>query len=151
MGELAKSSGGRRGREEPLARAAADAAQAAPPATPALLARGRERYGIACEPCHSPVGDGDGLVARRGFPRPPDYAEPRLRAASDRELYDAITHGYGVMPALADRLGPQDRWAVVAYVRALQLARSAPLAELPPALREAVRAMPRASAASEAG
>jgi len=120
MGDLALTDGGRRGRDELAAREAAEAASSAPPATPALLARGHERFDIACAPCHGTLGDGDGLVARRGFPHPPDLREPRLVAADDRQLFDVITHGYGAMPAYADRLTPEDRWAVVAHVRALQ-------------------------------
>ena len=88
--------------------------------TPALMQRGRERFGIYCEPCHSPVGDGDGMVARRGFPHPPSYHIARLRQVSDRHFYDVITNGYGIMYAYADRVTPEDRWAIVAYIRALQ-------------------------------
>jgi hypothetical protein len=86
-------------------------------------------------PCHSPVGDGDGRVVRRGFPRPPSYHEQRLRDAPDRHFYDVITNGYGIMHSYADRVPPQDRWAIVAYIRALQLSQNAPVAQLPPALR----------------
>jgi mono/diheme cytochrome c family protein len=100
-----------------------------PPQRPArtltLLEHGRERYDIYCAPCHSPVGDGDGLVARRGFPHPPSYHIERLRTASDQHLYDVITNGYGVMSAYADRVAPQDRWAIVEYIRALQLSQHA--------------------------
>ena len=71
-------------------------------------------------PCHSPLGDGDGMVARRGFPHPPSYHVPRLRQAPDRLFYDVITNGYGVMYSYADRVTPEDRWAIVAYIRALQ-------------------------------
>jgi mono/diheme cytochrome c family protein len=153
MGDLAQSSSGRHGRSEVLARTAAEAASGPPAATAALLERGRARYDIACAPCHSPVGDGDGMIVRRGFPRPPSYDEPRLRAAPDPHLYDVITHGYGAMPAHADRVTPEDRWAIVAYVRALQLAQRAPVAALPPAVQAALRALPAASTPSrpEAG
>jgi mono/diheme cytochrome c family protein len=98
---------------------------AAPPVTKALLLRGQERYAIYCLPCHSPLGDGDGPVARHGFPRPPTYHQPRLRNASDRYLFDVITNGHGVMYGYADRVSPEDRWAIVAYVRALQLSQDA--------------------------
>jgi mono/diheme cytochrome c family protein len=101
----------------------------------ALLQRGQERYSIYCLPCHSPVGDGDGRVVRRGFPRPPNYHEERLRAAPDQHFFDVITHGYGVMHSYADRVPPQDRWAIVAYIRALQLSQHAEVAQMPPALR----------------
>jgi mono/diheme cytochrome c family protein len=101
----------------------------------ALLERGRERYGIFCAPCHSVAGDGDGIVVERGFPAPPTYHQPALRAASDRHIYDVITDGYGAMYSYAARVPPADRWAIVAYVRALQYARHAPVAELPAGLR----------------
>ncbi len=103
--------------------AVARAAQAQRPAmTPALLARGRERYGIYCAMCHGVDGRGDGIVPARGFPRPPSYMEPRLVAAPTAHFYNVITHGYGVMYAYADRVSPQDRWAIAAYIRALQKA-----------------------------
>jgi mono/diheme cytochrome c family protein len=100
------------------------------PITLALLARGRERYDIFCAPCHSPAGDGDGMVARRGFPAPPSYHIERLRRVPDSHLYEVITQGYGVMYPYADRLSPEDRWAIAAYVRALQLSQSAPVGSL---------------------
>jgi mono/diheme cytochrome c family protein len=126
MGELAMTSGGRRGRDEVAAREAAEAASGPPASTAALLARGRERFDIECAACHSPTGDGDGLVVRRGFPRPPDLHAPRLVGVPDRHLYDVIAHGYGVMPSHGDRVTPADRWAIVAYVRTLQRSEPAP-------------------------
>ncbi len=125
MGDLAKTSGGRRGRAELAAREAAERASAPPPATAGLLARGRARYDIACSPCHGVQGDGDGMVVRRGFPAPPTLLDARARAWPDRHVVDAIHDGLGVMPSLADRVEPQDRWAIAAYVRALQAARPA--------------------------
>jgi mono/diheme cytochrome c family protein len=114
----------------------AEAAQANPyPVTLQLLRRGQERYTIYCLPCHSALGDGDGRVVRRGFPAPPSYHSERLRAAPDRHLYEVITHGYGVMYPYADRVEPSDRWAIVAYIRALQLSQHADAASLPPELR----------------
>jgi mono/diheme cytochrome c family protein len=141
MGELAATSSSRRGQQELAAREAAQAATT-PRITPALLRRGQERFDIYCLPCHSPVGDGDGPVARRGFPRPPSFHDQRLRDAPDRLFYDVITNGYGVMYSYADRVTPQDRWAIVAYIRALQLSQDAPAAQLPPALREQLAAAP---------
>ena len=121
-GVLAETSSGRGGAEDEAQRAAAEAATRIPyPMTMALLARGEERFAIYCAPCHSPLGDGDGMVARRGFPHPPSYHTDRLRAAPDRHFFDVITQGYGVMASYADRVSPQDRWAIVAYIRALQL------------------------------
>ena len=100
-----------------------------------LLEKGRERYMIYCMPCHSPAGDGDGLVVRRGFPAPPTFHQDRLRVASDRHVYDVIKNGYGVMVPYGDRIEPHERWAIVAFVRALQLSQHAPVAGLPPSLR----------------
>ena len=142
MGDLAKTSSGRQGRDELALRDAADAASAPPAVDAALLARGQARYDVYCVPCHSPVGDGDGMIVRRGFPRPPSFHQGRLRDAPDRHFFDVMTHGYGVMVSYADRVTPQDRWAIVAYVRALQLSQHAPVASLPPALQAALRALP---------
>jgi len=141
-GDLAFTSGGRRGRDDLVARDAALAASAAPAAGLALLRRGQSRYDIFCAPCHSPLGDGDGRVAQRGFPHPPSFHQARLRDAPDRHLFDVIGQGYGHMPPYADRLTPQDRWAVVAYVRALQLSQDAHVETLPPDLQAGLRALP---------
>ncbi len=149
-GELAATSSGRRGRELPEQWRAAYGAGSPPPVTRALLQRGQERYTIYCVPCHSPVGDGDGRVVRRGFPHPPSYHEQRLRDAPDRHFFDVITRGYGVMYSYADRVAPADRWAIVAYIRALQLSQHAQLAQLPPALRATFAPAP-APAASATG
>ena len=128
-GVLAGTSSGRSGAEDEQRRNDAEDATAIPyPVTLALLQRGQERYEIYCVPCHSPLGDGDGMVARRGFPHPPSYHIERLRRAPDRHFYDAMTNGYGVMYAYADRVSPQDRWAIVAYIRALQRSQGARLA-----------------------
>jgi mono/diheme cytochrome c family protein len=135
MGDLAFTSAGTHGRAELAARRAAEDASAPTALTRTLLLRGQERYDIACSPCHSPLGDGDGMVARRGFPHPPTLHQARLRDTPDRHLFDVMTQGYGVMPSLADRVTPQDRWAIVAYVRALQLSQDAPVATLPPGLQ----------------
>lgn len=99
-----------------------DPTHARPPLTAALIARGRERYGIYCTPCHGVFGEGDGRVVQRGFPRPPSYDDPRLRAAPAEHFVDVISHGYGVMYAYGDRIPVADRWAIAAYIRALQLA-----------------------------
>ena len=109
------------------------AAENPPPATPALLARGRERYGIYCAPCHGLAGDGDGIVVHRGFPAPPSYHSARLLAAPASHFFDVISHGYGVMYPYAARVDPHDRWAIAAYIRALQLSRRAKVAEVPDA------------------
>jgi len=95
-----------------------------------LLQHGRERYDIYCAPCHSPVGDGNGLIVQHGFPAPPTLHSDRIRASSDQHLVDVISHGYGMMYGYADRISPQDRWAIVAYVRALQLSQHTPVEAL---------------------
>lgn len=95
-------------------------------ATAATYRRGRERFDIFCAPCHGPTGEGNGMVVQRGFPAPPSYHTDRLRGAPDRHFYDVITQGYGAMYPYADRVSRQDRWAIVAYIRALQLSRHAP-------------------------
>jgi mono/diheme cytochrome c family protein len=113
-------------------------ASAPPPATPALLKRGQERFNIFCSPCHGLDGKGDGIVAERGFPHPPSFFEPRLMTAPASTFYDAITNGYGVMYSYAARVAPRDRWAIVAYIRALQLSQHARVADVPEA-REKLR------------
>jgi mono/diheme cytochrome c family protein len=104
-----------------------------PPVTTALLARGRERFDIFCSPCHGLAGDGDGIIVAHGFPAPPSYHIDRLLAAPAQHFYDVVSHGYGVMFAYDDRVPPHDRWAIAAYVRALQLSRRAKVAEVPDA------------------
>ncbi|MGH9494804.1 MAG: c-type cytochrome [Candidatus Sulfotelmatobacter sp.] len=100
--------------------------------TKEVLARGQERYNIFCAPCHSRVGDGNGFVPARGFARkPPSFHEVRLQKAPLGYFYDVITEGFGIMPDYASQIPPQDRWNIVAYVRALQLSQNATLADVP--------------------
>ena len=99
-----------------------EAASRPPVVDAALLTRGQERYGIYCSPCHGLSGRGDGMIVQRGFPAPPDYGAPRLLSVSADHIFDVITNGYGVMYSYAARVEPADRWAIVAYVRALQTA-----------------------------
>lgn len=130
-GPFSGSSSGQLGDDAVARQQDALAARAIPyPITPQLLKRGQERFDIYCMPCHSPVGDGDGRVVRRGFPAPPTYHQDRLRNAPDRHFFDVITNGYGIMYSYADRVEPADRWAIVAYIRALQLSQHAPAAAL---------------------
>jgi len=105
------------------------------PLTPELLNRGHERYRIFCSPCHGIQGDGNGMVSMRGMKHPPSYHDPRLRQVSNGYLYDVITNGFGGMLSYSAQVPPADRWAIIAYVRALQLSRNAPVSELPPDLR----------------
>lgn len=99
-----------------------------PPLTPALIQRGQQRFRIDCTPCHSELGDGHGMVVQRGFPAPPSYHIDRLRQAPTQHFYDVITHGYGAMYSFAGRVAPADRWAIAAYIRALQLSQHPPAA-----------------------
>lgn len=103
-----------------------------PPITAALLQRGQERFGIYCAPCHDAAGYGNGTVPARGFPHPPSFHIDRLREASSRYFVDVITSGHGAMYSYADRVSPPDRWAIAAYIRALQLSQNASIATLSP-------------------
>lgn len=107
----------------------------APPVTLALLQRGQEQFRIYCTPCHSELGDGNGMVVQRGFPHPPNYEEQRLRDAPPQHFFDVITDGHGVMYSYADRVQVEDRWAIAAYIRALQLSQHEQFADLTPAER----------------
>jgi mono/diheme cytochrome c family protein len=100
--------------------------------TPELLARGRERFDVMCAECHDRTGSGNGMVVQRGFPQPPSYHVPRLRNAPIGHFYDVITNGYGVMYSYATRVEPEDRWAIAAYIRALQLSHHSTLSDVPP-------------------
>jgi mono/diheme cytochrome c family protein len=116
-----------------------DAGAKAPPLTLALITRGQERFRIYCTPCHSELGDGHGMIVERGFPAPPSYHMDRLRQAPIQHFYDVITHGYGAMYPFADRVQPADRWAIAAYIRALQRSQNARIADLPDAARGALQ------------
>jgi mono/diheme cytochrome c family protein len=96
------------------------------------MARGRERYDIYCAPCHGRTGAGDGMIVRRGFRVPPTLHQDRLRDSPVGHFFDVITNGFGAMPDYATQIKAEDRWAIIAYVRALQLAQHAPLSAVPP-------------------
>jgi len=106
------------------------------PVNQELLERGRDRYTVFCTPCHGLQGDGNGMVALRGMKHPPSYHIDRLREAPNGYFYDVITSGFGQMYSYGAQIPPRDRWAIVAYVRALQLSRNAHAAELPAELRQ---------------
>ena len=116
----------------------------------ALLARGRQRYGIYCAPCHGQVGRGDGMIVRRGYRPPPSFHIDRLRAQPAGYYFDVITAGFGAMPDYAAQVTVPDRWAIVAYVRALQLSQNATVADVPPARVPELRGAGTAPAAPKA-
>ena len=97
----------------------------------ALVSRGQERFDIFCSACHGYAGNGQGMIVQRGFPQAPSFVEGKLRTAKAEVFYNAIANGYGVMYSFATRVPPADRWAVIAYIRALQLSQNAEVATLP--------------------
>jgi mono/diheme cytochrome c family protein len=101
------------------------------PVTQQIVEHGRERFNVFCSPCHGFAGDGDGMIVQRGFRRPPSFHEDRLRAAPAGHYFDVITNGFGVMYPYGYRVASRDRWAIIAYVRALQLSRQASISDVP--------------------
>lgn len=101
------------------------------PVTAALLARGQQRFNIYCSPCHSLLGDGNGMIVQRGYMAPPSFHSDYLRQAPAGHFFDVITNGWGAMPDYREQVTPHDRWAIIAYIRALQLSQHAPLADVP--------------------
>lgn len=101
------------------------------PVTHALIERGQERFNIFCAPCHDRTGSGQGMIVRRGFRQPPSYHIDRLRQAPVGHFFEVISDGFGTMPDYSSQILPRDRWAIIAYIRALQLSRSATLADVP--------------------
>jgi mono/diheme cytochrome c family protein len=97
-----------------------------------VIERGQERYNIFCSPCHGGLGNGQGMIVQRGFKPPPSFHTDRLREAPPGYYYDVITHGFGVMYSYASRVPPEDRWAIIAYIKALQLSQNATLDDVPP-------------------
>jgi hypothetical protein len=106
------------------------------PVTLELLDRGRQRFTIFCAPCHGALGDGQGFITTRGFRQPPSYHIDRLRGAPAGYFFDVMTNGFGAMPSYAAQIPPRDRWAIIAYIRALQLSQNYPAAQLGPMERE---------------
>jgi mono/diheme cytochrome c family protein len=96
-----------------------------------VMARGQERFNIYCSPCHGRTGQGDGMVVRRGYRHPPTFHQDRLRDAPVGHFFDVITNGFGAMPDYAAQISAPDRWAIIAYVRALQLSEHATSADVP--------------------
>ena len=100
-----------------------------------VMARGRERFDIYCSPCHGRTGTGDGIVVQRGFTKPPSLVTDRLVEAPPGHFFEIITNGFGAMPDHAAQVRVRDRWAIIAYIRALQLAANAKIDDVPPAER----------------
>ena len=99
--------------------------------TPAVMQRGQERFNVFCSPCHGGTGSGNGMVVQRGFRAPPSYHEDRLRNAPVGYFFDVMTNGFGAMQDYASQVPVADRWAIAAYIRALQLSQRATLADVP--------------------
>jgi mono/diheme cytochrome c family protein len=108
------------------------------PITGRDLRRGQERFNIYCSPCHGRTGQGDGMVVQRGYRRPPSYHQDRLRDAAVGHFFDVMTNGFGAMPDYVAQIRAEDRWAIIAYIRALQLSEHATLGDVPPADRGAL-------------
>ncbi len=104
------------------------------------MARGQERFNIYCSPCHGRTGDGNGMIVQRGYRHPPSFHTDRLVQAPPGHIFDVITNGFGAMPDYAAQVAVEDRWAIAAYIRALQLSQRVRVAELSPAARAAVEA-----------
>jgi mono/diheme cytochrome c family protein len=112
------------------------------PVTEAVLNRGQERFNIYCSVCHGRVGDGDGMIPSRGFRRPPSFHTDTLRNARTGHFFDVMTNGFGSMPPYAVQVPVEDRWAIIAYIRALQLSQHATIIDLPADLRAKIDASP---------
>jgi Cytochrome C oxidase, cbb3-type, subunit III len=112
------------------------------PVTFAVLSRGRERYDIFCSPCHDRVGTGQGMVVRRGYRAPPSMHIERLRQAPAGYFFDVMTNGFGVMPDYSQPIRAEDRWAIAAYIRALQLSQHATIADIPGDQRQQLEGKP---------
>jgi hypothetical protein len=104
------------------------------------ILRGRERFNIFCSPCHSRLGDGQGMVVRRGFKQAANYHTKELREAPVGHFFDVITNGFKQMPSYASRVEPDDRWRIAAYIRVLQLSRNARLTDVPEDMRSKLEA-----------
>jgi mono/diheme cytochrome c family protein len=109
--------------------------------TRADVLRGEERFNIYCSPCHSRVGDGNGMVVRRGYRKAGDYHTEKLLKAPVGHFFDVMTNGFGAMPSYASRVAPDDRWRIAAYIRALQLSENATIDDVPAAERAKLEAL----------
>jgi len=116
-----------------------------------VLLRGQQRYDIFCSPCHGRVGDGLGMIVTRGYKQPPSLHSEQLRNAQVGWFFSVMTQGFGVMPSYAAQVSESDRWAIAAYIRALQYSQSARLSELPPSAQQAIAGDLAAGSAGSAG
>jgi mono/diheme cytochrome c family protein len=114
------------------------------PLTAEVLDRGEQRYDIYCSPCHDVTGSGHGMIVRRGYKQPPSYHIDRLRQAPIGHFYDVMTNGFGAMPDYRAQIAPRDRWAIAAYIRALQLSQHASLGDVPQEDRQKLSQPPAA-------
>jgi mono/diheme cytochrome c family protein len=121
------------------------------PVTRAVLERGRQRFNIYCSPCHGRTGLGNGMVVQRGYRRPPSFHEERIRALAAGNFVDVMTNGFGAMPDYRAQVAPPDRWAIVAYIRALQLSEHATVADVPANRRSELDNPPPAQAPAGEG
>jgi mono/diheme cytochrome c family protein len=110
------------------------------PLTVELLRRGEERYDIDCAPCHDRLGNGNGMIVQRGFRPPASFHIQRLRDAPIGHFYDVMSNGFGAMADFSTQVTPEDRWAIAAYIRALQLSQHATLADVPMEQRQKLEA-----------
>ena len=105
-----------------------------------VLKRGEERFDIFCAPCHDRLGNGNGMIVQRGYRQPPSFHIPRLREAPIGHFFDSMSNGFGAMPDYAGQISPDDRWAIAAYIRALQFSQHATLADVPMEQRQKLEA-----------
>jgi mono/diheme cytochrome c family protein len=110
------------------------------PVTKEAMERGQQRYDVYCAPCHDRTGHGDGMIVRRGYKQPPSYYSDQVRQLANGFIFDVITRGFGAMPDYAAQIPPRDRWAIVAYVRALEASETATLNDVPPGERAKLEA-----------
>lgn len=113
----------------------------------ALLRRGQERFNIYCSNCHGRTGEGNGMIVQRGYRQPPTYHSDRLRGVPIGHFFDVMTNGFGVMPSYAIQIKPRDRWAIAAYIRALQLSQFATIADVSGPARAELQQAPATPAA----
>ena len=105
-----------------------------------VMDRGQQRFDVYCAPCHDRTGSGNGMIVRRGYKQPPSYYSDRVRQLANGSIFDTITRGFGAMPDYAAQIPPRDRWAIVAYVRALEASQTATINDVPPEERAKLEA-----------